>query len=84
MQQQISLRLLPAEAADDTLVKKAIALNIGGKENLVTGYQILKHSIDARGRTVWANLTLKAFIDEPFEHRQIFQFECPFLVYKIL
>lgn len=74
MQQQISLRLLPSEASDDTLVKKAIAQNIGKKESLVTGYQILKHSIDARGRTVWANLTLKAFIDEPFEQRQIGKF----------
>lgn len=74
MQQQISLRLLPSEAANDDFIKNAIAQNIGKKIASVTGFHIQKHSIDARGKIIWANLTLNAFIDEPFSKRSISQF----------
>src|SRR5204862_1476300 len=33
-----------------------------------------KQSIDARGKQTWVNLTLQAFINEPYEHRQITPF----------
>ncbi len=66
MQQKISLKLLPAEAADELAVKKLIANTTGNKTTSVSGYHILKQSIDARAKTIWVNLTLNAFIDEPF------------------
>ena len=66
MQQKISIKLLPSEAADDLVVKKYIASSAGKKLSAVTGFQILKKSIDARGKNVLINLTLNAFIDEPF------------------
>ena len=66
MQQKISIRLLPSEAADDVMVKKNIAASACKKLSAVTGFQILKKSIDARGKNVYINLTLNAFIDEPF------------------
>jgi uncharacterized FAD-dependent dehydrogenase len=65
MQQKISLKLLPAEAADDAVVKKYIASSAGKKLSSVNGFQVTKKSIDARGRTVYINLTVNAFIDEP-------------------
>ncbi len=70
MQQKISLKLLPSEAVDDTAVKNAIAKTAGKNPNFITGYHILKQSIDARAKTIWTNLTLNAFIDEPFVPRQ--------------
>ncbi len=69
MQQKISLKLLPHEAADDAAIKKLIARTTGKKLSAVTGFQIHKKSIDARSRTIWVNLTLNAFIDEPFHQR---------------
>ena len=33
----------------------------------ITGYNIVKQSIDARGRQVWFQLTLNVFIDEPWQ-----------------
>lgn len=69
MQQKITLKLLPSEAADESVVKKYIAASAGKKLQSVTGYHISKQSIDARGKTVYINLQLNAFIDEPFQER---------------
>jgi len=74
MQQKISLKLLPSEAADETAVKRSIARSAGKKTDAVSGYHILKQSIDARAKTIWVNITLNAFIDEPFVQRQIQSF----------
>ncbi|MBC7934256.1 MAG: FAD-dependent oxidoreductase [Rhizobacter sp.] len=69
MQQKISLKLLPSEAADEASVKKYIASSAGKKITAVTGYHIHKQSIDARGKTVYITLQLTAFIEEPFTER---------------
>jgi len=77
MQQKISLKLLPSEAADDNAVKNLIAKTTGKKPASVSGFQILKQSIDARAKTTWINLTITAFLDEPFIKRelQVFNFK---------
>lgn len=69
MQQKISLRLLPAEAEDGSILKNKIATAIGKKVTGLTGYQILKKSIDARGKQVFINLSLNAYFNEPFHQR---------------
>ena len=74
MQQKISLKLLPHEAADDAAIKNLIAKTTGKKLLSVTGFHIHKKSIDARSKTIWVNLTLNAFIDEPFHQREIQEF----------
>jgi uncharacterized protein len=70
MQQQISLKLLPSEARNESIIKKYIANTCGKKENSITGFHLVKKSIDARAKTIWVNLTVTAFIDEPFTQRQ--------------
>ena len=74
MQQKISLKLLPSEAADDSAVRRAIANSASKKLSAVSGYHILKQSIDARAKTIWVNLTVQAYIDEPFVDREILPF----------
>ncbi len=74
MQQKISFKLLPSEALDEAIIKKYIANTCGKKESAVTGFHLLKKSIDARAKTIWVNLTVTAFIDEPFTQRQLQQF----------
>lgn len=69
MQKFISLKLLPSEAADEQSVKQYIAKTEAVKASAVTGYHIIKHSIDARGRQAWVNLSVNAFINEPYQHR---------------
>ncbi|MGF2412130.1 NAD(P)/FAD-dependent oxidoreductase [Ferruginibacter sp.] len=76
MQQKISFKLLPSEASDESIIKKIIAQTSGKKQSAVTGFHLLKKSIDARAKTIWVNLTVNAFIDEPFKVRepQLFNF----------
>lgn len=74
MQQQLSFKLLPSEAADEAVIKKMIAAAAGKKFSAVTGFTLLKKSIDARAKTIWINLTVNAFIDEPFHKRALQQF----------
>jgi uncharacterized protein len=40
----------------------------------VSGFYIRKSSIDARGRTIWVNLQLQAYINEPFVERPTQEF----------
>ena len=70
MQQQISLKLTPEEAAQTSIVQALIAQSMGVTQDSVSGYSVLKQSIDARSRQqVWINLTLKAFVNEPVIER---------------
>ena len=67
MQQKINLQMLPSEAVNEdsfrNLVAQACAVNI----SRITGYNILKKSIDARGRQIKLSITARVFIDEPFQ-----------------
>ncbi|GAC1426131.1 MAG: FAD-binding protein [Chitinophagaceae bacterium] len=67
MQQQLSFKLLPSEAADENIVIQYIARSAATAVSSITGYQIRKKSIDARGKQAWVNLTVTAFINEPFQ-----------------
>lgn len=72
MQNQLTLRLTPAEAADENTVRSYIAQATGTPVETVSGFHLLKRSIDARSRQqVWINLTVRAFINEPFFKRAI-------------
>lgn len=66
MQKNISLKLLPSEAASDYTIKKYIAANEGLKPSSIKGYQVTRHSIDARSRQPLIQLSLRVFINEPF------------------
>jgi uncharacterized protein len=70
MQQKITLRLLPHEADDAIIISNYIKQSISLKDASATGFQILKKSIDARSKTIWINLTVNAFINEPFTERE--------------
>ena len=72
MQKEIQVRLTPSESAHGPSLIKAISQITGEAETSITGYQILKKSIDARSRQqIWVNLTLIAFIKEPISKRFI-------------
>ncbi|RYY61577.1 MAG: FAD-binding protein [Chitinophagaceae bacterium] len=70
MQKNITLKLLPSEAKNDRSVKAAIAAAEATSLQSITGYNIVKHSVDARSRQVWINLTVNAFVNEPFHERE--------------
>lgn len=66
MQKKIILRLLPSEATDAIHIIQKIAESEGCKESEITGFHLLKKSIDARSRQPHIQLTINAFINEPF------------------
>ncbi len=74
MPQQISLRLLPSQAADNSSIQEQIADAANVPLASVNGFHILKQSIDARSKQAWVNLTVKAFINEPVQQRDAFDF----------
>lgn len=66
MQQTLQLKLLPAEAADNTAIREYVLRATARKEEEVTGFHLVKRSIDARGRQPHILLTVRVFIGEPF------------------
>jgi uncharacterized FAD-dependent dehydrogenase len=71
MQKNFILRLLPSEAMNEADIKKYIAQTAGTKEAAVNGYNILKRSLDARSKQPWINLSVTAFINEPWQERKL-------------
>src|SRR4030095_9111929 len=70
MKNHLTLKVKPSEATDDNYLKKIVAAEVGCAPSEITGYTTLKRSIDARSRQVFINLSLEAFINEPYHYRQ--------------
>ncbi|MEK0423255.1 MAG: hypothetical protein RLZ95_1165 [Bacteroidota bacterium] len=80
MQKNIQLRVKPEEAANASVLISILATAIGQDQASITGYYILKQSIDARSRQqVWINLTILAFVNEPPSNRFEDKIEFPSL-----
>lgn len=75
MQKKISLRLTPSQSVNIDAIKKATANQLGCNPNEIHGCQLLKRSIDARSKQIWINLTVLAFINEPFEDKALEKIE---------
>ena len=67
MVKNISIALSPNAAAEEALLKAALAEAAGIKASRITGYNILKRSIDARSRSKGVQIVqqVEVFIDEP-------------------
>ncbi len=74
MQKILSLRLLPSAAATEELIIEHIAATMAIKASAISGFIILKRSLDGRSRQVWINLSLKVYIEEPLQARPITPF----------
>lgn len=75
MQKKYTIRLKPAEAAAYPTIVAHLAAAEGISAAQVTGFYILKRSIDARSRQPWVNLTLMATLNEPFIDRPVVPFQ---------
>src|SRR5580693_832836 len=74
MQQIIQLKLLPFDSLDHTRIREHIAAQINRGTGEISGFNILKRSIDARGKQTWIILSVKIFINEPYQERTITPF----------
>ena len=74
MQQKIHLILSPQEANNDAFIKETIGRQSGIPFDAVTGFYILKKSIDARSKNPRIQLHVHAFMNEPFIARPLINF----------
>jgi uncharacterized FAD-dependent dehydrogenase len=65
MQQQILLKLLPKAAESTTLIMEQAAAASGIPVSSITGFRIIKRSVDARSKQIHVLLSILIFIDEP-------------------
>ena len=71
MQKKLSIKVLPSEAEDAGKLTELLAQACTVKPSQITGYTVLKKSIDARSRKqVWVQLTANVFIDEPVQQEE--------------
>ena len=61
---EYQLRLLPAQAANEASIKESLSREKGLDARTVRHIRVLKRSIDARQRTVYMNLKVRAYINE--------------------
>ncbi|MDE3212218.1 MAG: FAD-binding protein, partial [Bacteroidota bacterium] len=66
MQQIVTLKLPPELALTDAELLRSLARKTGLSPRDITGFNLLKKSIDARGKSIWIHLTLQVFSGEPF------------------
>jgi len=66
----INFKTLPSVAANQLTLKKEIAAQLAVKEEEISGYHILKESIDARSRHPNIIVSADVYINEPFSPRQ--------------
>jgi len=72
MIKNVSIKLIPAFAADERRLKMQLAEELAVNPKRITGYHILKRSIDARSRQAHFILQLEVFIDEPVKELPVF------------
>ena len=62
---ELQLRVLPQVAATDSLLREQVVAECGVAPRRISGYRIVRRSIDARQRQVFVNLGVRVWIDEP-------------------
>lgn len=69
MQQTLQIKLLPAEAASEDTIREYAAQAIGRPLGAISGFHLLRRSIDARSRQPHIVLTIHIFVEEPYVER---------------
>lgn len=64
MIQEYQLRVLPEVAANEQRLKEYLVHEKGLNAREITATRILKRSIDARQRTIYVNLNVRAYLNE--------------------
>lgn len=66
----ISIQAAPETAAQESLLLQVIAEKLGVSPARISGYRLLRSSIDARSRQVRLQLRIRVFADEPVAPRE--------------
>ena len=71
MKKTFQLKPLPSEAASDLIITRYAAQAAGEVQKNISGFTILKRSVDARGRQPWIIVTIELFIREHYQPKQL-------------
>lgn len=66
MPRPLTIALSPSAAASPDAIRETLAASLGISAGKISGYRILRRSLDARGRQVKVILQTEAYVDEPF------------------
>ncbi|MBN9379861.1 MAG: FAD-dependent oxidoreductase [Chitinophagaceae bacterium] len=69
MQQTLQLKLLPEEAASEETIREYAAKAIGRSIQAISGFHLLRRSVDARSKQPHIILTIHVFVEEPYQER---------------
>src|SRR6202795_1109732 len=73
MQKKIQIKVPIIDAANEQLIRSLLAEESGFSEKKITGFHLLKRSLDARSRYPHILLTASVFINEPYQSRKLLQ-----------
>ena len=73
MQKKIQIKIAAIDAANEQIIKSHLAEDAGCLVQAISGYYLLRRSLDARSRNPQLILTANVFIDEPVLPRQTIQ-----------
>ena len=77
MIQEYQIRILPEQAANEEGIKRYLAKEKGLDVRTLNKVRVLKRSIDARQRTIFVNLKVRAYINEMPQDDQYIHTEYP-------
>lgn len=77
MIQEYQIRILPEQAANEEVIKRYLAKEKGLDVRTLNKVRVLKRSIDARQRTIFVNLKVRAYINEMPQDDQYVHTEYP-------
>lgn len=77
MIQEYQIRILPEQAANEECIKRYLAKEKGLDVRTLNKVRVLKRSIDARQRTIFVNLKVRAYINEMPQDDQYVHTEYP-------
>lgn len=69
MQKEIEITLAPEQVSNDQIILKNLSKALNVQIQTITGFKILKRSIDARSRKVIYRLQVRAYINEVIEEQ---------------
>lgn len=69
MQKEIEITLAPEQVSNDQIILKNLSKALNVQIHTITGFKILKRSIDARSRKVIYRLQVRAYINEVIEEQ---------------
>ena len=77
MIEEYQIRILPEQAASEEGIKRYLSKEKGIDVRTLSQVRVLKRSIDARQRTIYVNLTVRAYINEFAQDDQYIHTEYP-------